>query len=95
LPTGKLASDGDKIDCVFDEINQVAAELGAPQLRAEEQVIARKFGTLNLRIVARGFPIVRSQLLFVPCVFGSLSSRRSQSFEEHPCAMQLLLPTTT
>jgi hypothetical protein len=57
-PTGKLASNGDKIDCVVDVINQVAAELGVPQLGAEEQgqITGAKPESSSRRLSDRSLP---------------------------------------
>jgi hypothetical protein len=43
LPAGTLASNGDKMDCVVDKINQFATELSSPRMDAEERVMALKF----------------------------------------------------
>jgi hypothetical protein len=43
LPPGTLASNGDKMACVVDKVNQFAAELEAPGTDAEERLVALKF----------------------------------------------------
>jgi nuclease S1 len=43
LPTGTLASNGDKMACVVDKVAQFAAELEAPGTDAEERLFALKF----------------------------------------------------
>jgi hypothetical protein len=43
LPAGTLASNGDKLACVVDKVNQFASELEAPGTDAEERVVALKF----------------------------------------------------
>ncbi len=43
LPSGTLASNGDKMSCVVDKLAQFAAELEAPSTDAEERLVALKF----------------------------------------------------
>jgi hypothetical protein len=43
LPSGALASNGDKMACVVDKVNQFDAELEAPGTDAEERLVALKF----------------------------------------------------
>jgi hypothetical protein len=43
LPAGMLASNGDKMACVVDKVNQFAAELEASGTDAEERLVAFKF----------------------------------------------------
>jgi S1/P1 Nuclease len=43
LPTGTLASNGPPQACVLDKINQFLAELSAPNIDPEEQLVALKF----------------------------------------------------
>jgi hypothetical protein len=41
LPAGTLASNGDKMACVVDQVVQFAAELEGPGADAEERRVAR------------------------------------------------------
>jgi nuclease S1 len=43
LPAGTLASNGDRMACIVDKVNQFAAELEAPGTDAEERLYALKF----------------------------------------------------
>jgi len=43
LPSGTLASNGDKMACVVDKVGQFADELGTPGTDAEERLFALKF----------------------------------------------------
>lgn len=43
LPTGTVASNGDKMACVVDKVMQFAVELEAPGTDAEERLVALKF----------------------------------------------------
>ncbi|HEY1803265.1 MAG TPA: S1/P1 nuclease [Terracidiphilus sp.] len=43
LPAGTLASNGDKMDCAVDKIEQFETELAAPGTDAEERLFALKF----------------------------------------------------
>jgi hypothetical protein len=52
LPGGTLVSNGDKMACVVDKVNQFAAEPEASGTDAEERLVALKF---LLRNVTPGF----------------------------------------